>query len=193
MAKKIHQWPQHSTERIFTPPYSKWRNGAKGSTIAELIAARSNLDGGTAKKTPINKLNLDMTNLCPKSQKMMADWLKHLTQCVASNANRVETEAQPKVTKDDGGLAKTSQTLVGTMRCKSYATNAKINIYTLVGTMRCKSWATNDRTNINTLVGTMRCKSCVTNGRTNIFTSVGTMCHKSGTTKDGRAYFLSLS
>ena len=79
MAKKIHQWPQHSTERIFTPPYSKWRNGAKGSTIAELIAARSHLDGGTAKKTPINKLNLYMTNVCPKSQKMMADWLKHLT------------------------------------------------------------------------------------------------------------------
>ena len=73
MAKKIHQWPQHSTERIFTPPYSKWRNGAKGSTIEELIAAQSHLDGGPAKKTPIN---LDMT------------------------------EAQPKVTKDNGGLAK---------------------------------------------------------------------------------------
>ena len=36
----------------------------------------------------------------------MAERLKHLTQCVASNAYRVETEAQPKVTKDDGGLAK---------------------------------------------------------------------------------------
>ena len=64
-----------------------------------------------------------MTNLCPKSQ------------------------------KNDGGKAKTSHTLVGTMRCKSYITNAKIYI----------------------------------------FISVRTMCHKSGTTKDGRAYFLSLS